>query len=235
MTPAPAQAPAESIVLDLPFEGRWLVQNSPERRVPSHGTDLLGERYAIDFVGVDVRRRTADRVTLRSVVATERPERFVSFGRPILAPCVGVVVDIHDSEPDHEARRSPLTLIPYLLGQRDRLGQGVAAVAGNYVILRLPNREVFVALVHLKQGSLSVGVGDHLQPGQRIAECGNSGNSTQPHVHVQAMDSRDLTIAQGIPIVFRSYREQPTGRNVFTAREFNVPREGAVVEGQHRA
>ena len=198
--------------------------------MPSHGTDLLGERYAIDFVGVDARRRTSERVTLRSVIATEPPELFVSFGRPILAPCVGVVVDSHESEADHEARRSPLTLIPYLLGQGNRLERGITAVAGNYVILQLPDRDVFVALVHLKQGSLNVGVGDHIQLGQRIAECGNSGNSTQPHVHVQAMDSRDLSVAQGIPIVFRSYREQLAGKRDFTTREFSVPAEGAVVE-----
>ena len=41
------------VVLALPFQGRWLAQNSPARRVPSHGTDLLGETYAIDFVAVD--------------------------------------------------------------------------------------------------------------------------------------------------------------------------------------
>lgn len=47
------------VVLALPFTHRWVVQNSPARRVPSHGTDLLGQRYAIDFVGVDDRHRTA--------------------------------------------------------------------------------------------------------------------------------------------------------------------------------
>ena len=40
--------------------GGWL-RNSPARRVPSHGVDLLGQRYAIDFVGVDERGRTAYR------------------------------------------------------------------------------------------------------------------------------------------------------------------------------
>src|SRR5918993_5948320 len=70
------------VLLSLPFTGRWLTQNSPARRVPSHGTDLFGERYAIDFVGVDDRHRTAPRRDWRTVLATEPPERFVAFGRP---------------------------------------------------------------------------------------------------------------------------------------------------------
>lgn len=41
-----------AVELALPFAGRWAVQNSPARRVPSHGTDLMGELYAIDFVAV---------------------------------------------------------------------------------------------------------------------------------------------------------------------------------------
>ena len=61
------------VALSLPFAGRWLAQNSPARRVPSHGTDLLGGRYAIDFVGVDHRRRTADRRDWRTFLATEPP------------------------------------------------------------------------------------------------------------------------------------------------------------------
>ncbi|MET0714886.1 MAG: hypothetical protein ABWY57_08220 [Mycetocola sp.] len=61
--------------------------------MPSHGTDALGERYAIDFVGVDSRRRTATSRTWRTVAGTEPPERFVGFGRSILAPIDGIVVD----------------------------------------------------------------------------------------------------------------------------------------------
>lgn len=206
------------------------MQNSPARRVPSHGTDLLGERYAIDFVGVDSRRRTTDRSGWSAVVGTEPPERFFSFGRPILAPCAGTVVARHDGEPDHEARRSPLTLVPYLLGQRDRLQQGVPAIAGNHVVLRLHDRPAFVALVHLKLHSFRVEIGDRVTVGQQIAECGNSGNSTQPHVHVQAMDSGDLSVARGIPIEFRDFNEQMNRSSAFRRRSAGIPGNGAVVE-----
>jgi hypothetical protein len=221
----------EPVVLSLPFDGPWLTQNSPARRVPSHGSDLFGERYAIDFVAVDERRRTAHRRDWRTFLATEPPERFVAFGRPILAPAAGRVVAVHDGEVDHEARRSQPALVPYALGQAGRLRQGVRAIAGNFVVLGLEEqRPAFVALVHLQHGSLRVGPGDTVRPGERLAACGNSGNSTQPHVHLQVMDRSDPSHAQGLPMVFRRFREQrPRGRGSGT-RTLALPGERSVVE-----
>ena len=114
----------QEIVISLPFAGLWLARNSPARRVPSHGTDMLGERYAIDFIGVDHRRRTAERRDWRTFIASEPAERFFAYGRPILAPADGTVVGMHDPESDHVGRRSQLTLVPYALGQAARLRQG---------------------------------------------------------------------------------------------------------------
>jgi hypothetical protein len=159
----------EPVVLSLPFHGRWLVQNSPARRVPSHGVDLFGERYAIDFVGVDAGRRTAKRRDWRTLLATEPPERFLAFGRPILAPASGRVVHVHDGEIDHEGRRSQLSLLPYALGQAARVRQGFGAVAGNHVVIGLAEVAAYVALVHLQAGSLTVGVGDEVTTGQQVA------------------------------------------------------------------
>lgn len=217
------------VVLRLPFEDRWLVQNSPARRVPSHGTDLLGVRYAIDFVGVDERHRTSPVRDWRTVLATEPPERFVAFGRPVLAPADGVVVAAHDGEVDHEARRSQLALVPYALGQAGRLRRGVGAVAGNHLVIAL-DEGAFAALVHLRAGSLRVGVGDRVAVGEQVAECGNSGNSTQPHVHVQVMDSADLAVAQGVPIEFRAFREWPRRGGPSLDRASGIPAEAAVVQ-----
>lgn len=218
------------VLLALPFTGRWLVQNSPARRVPSHGVDLLGQRYAIDFVGVDDQGRTAPVRDWRTLVATEPAERFVAFGRPILAPVDGVVVAAHDGEPDHVARRSQLALVPYALGQAGRLREGVGAVAGNHVIIADRLSGAFVALVHLRRGSLGVRVGTAVAAGERVGECGNSGNSTQPHVHVQAMDSADLAVARGLPLALRDYRQTPRGTARAVDREIGVPDDGAVIE-----
>lgn len=190
------------MLLHFPFRGRWLVQNSPARRVPSHGTHLFGVTYAIDFVAVDEHERSAPR-TWRSLLATEPPERFHGFGLPILAPAPGVVVLTRDGEPDHEARRSQLTLVPYALGQAKRVRGGATAVAGNHVVIGLGRDGPFVLLAHLRRGSIRVGPGDHVEPGDPVGECGSSGNSTEPHVHVQVTDSVDWRTARGLPLAFR--------------------------------
>jgi murein DD-endopeptidase MepM/ murein hydrolase activator NlpD len=194
----------------------------------------MGSRYAIDFVGVDDRHRTAARTDWRTLFATEPAERFVGFSRPILAPCDGVVVHSHDGELDHSGRRSQLSLIPYALGQASRVRQGINAIAGNHLTIELPGGGIFVTLVHLRAASIKVGVGDRVVTGQPIAECGNSGNSTQPCVHVQVTDSPDFSTASGVPLVFRGYREWIRGRNEPAHRESGVPAERAVVEPCNR-
>lgn len=213
----------------MPFAGRWRVQNSPARRVPSHGTDLFGGSHAIDFVGVDDRGRTAGGRSWRTYLATESPEMFFAFGRPILAPGSGTVVAVHDGEIDHEARRSQLALAPYALGQAARVRQGVAAIAGNHVIIELARSGAFLALVHFRAGSVRVAVGEQVVEGQRVADCGNSGNSTQPHVHMQVMDNSDLFVARGVPMLLGRFWEWPPGSAEARVRERAVPGEGAVV------
>jgi murein DD-endopeptidase MepM/ murein hydrolase activator NlpD len=192
----------EPLVLAYPFRGRWRARNSPARRVPSHGTHLMGTTYAIDFIAVDGRGRSAP-WSWRAAVATEQPDGFVGFGAPILAPVAGRVVLAHDGEPDHEARRSQLALVPYMIGQARRVRGGAPTVAGNHVVVAVDVAGPFVLLAHLRQGTVDVAVGDRLRVGDVVGACGNSGNSTQPHVHVQATDSVDWGRARGLPIAFR--------------------------------
>jgi hypothetical protein len=227
---AAGESTAGPVVLSLPFSGRWLVQNSPARRVPSHGSDLFGERYAIDFVGVDDRGRTAAHRDWGTLFGTEPAGRFVGFGRTILAPAGGTVHSVHDGEADHEARRSQLALVPYVLGQPARVRAGVAAIAGNHVVIALPGGAGFLALVHLKAGSIRVTGGQTVTAGQPLALCGNSGNSTQPHLHLQVMDSADLAVAKGLPILFDRFREYPGRVGTPTIRSRGIPAEGSIVE-----
>jgi hypothetical protein len=199
------------VVLTLPFEGCWLAVNTPARRVPSHGTHFLGQTFAIDFAAVDERRHTAAVRDWRTVLATEPVTRFFAFGRPILSPIDGHVVSVHDGEPDRTARRSPLLILAYLATQGSRLRRGLSAIVGNRVTLGLDADGPFVMLAHLRAGTVLVHPGDPVAVGQTIAACGNSGNTTQPHVHVQVVDSADLLAARGLPITFRNYLAWPRG------------------------
>ena len=213
------------VVLDLPFRGLWLARNSPARRVPSHGTHALGVTYAIDFIAVDERGRPAPR-TWRTAFSGEPPEVFRGFGAPILSPAAGRVVAVHDSEEDHAARRSQLTLVRYMLGQAQRVRAGAAAVAGNHVVIDLASGGPFVLLAHLRRSTVRVAPGEVVTTGQQLGECGNSGNSTQPHVHVQVTDSTDWPNARGLPIVFR--RRQPAGAQ--SAASVWLPEESEIVD-----
>lgn len=128
----------------------------------------------------------------------------VGFGAPILAPASGIVVAVIDGELDHEARRSQLALIPYALSQARRVRKGVRAIAGNHVVIAMDSAGPFVLIAPLQRGSVSVAVGSVVKVGEAIGSCGNSGNSTQPHVHVhvQVTDSTTWPAARGRPISF---------------------------------
>jgi len=200
-----------SIGLKYPFVGRWLVQNSPADRVPSHGTALFASSYAIDFIPVDARGRTAP-VTVATLMRTEQPERFPGFGRNLLAPVDGIVVGTHDAEPDHPAYRG-LPSIGYALTQRRRVQAGWVALAGNHVLIE--SQGIVVALCHLQQGSLTVQPGQRVRMSDVVGRCGNSGNSTEPHVHVQAVDDRDIDYANAVQITFNG--TMPHNGEVITA------------------
>lgn len=223
--PDPGRPPVE---LRLPFEGPWVTVRTPAARVPSHGTHFGGQTFAFDFVAVGPRRRTATVRDWRTVLATEPVDRFVGFGMPILAPADSRVVAVHDGEVDHAARRSPLLLLPYALTQGARLRQGLRAVTGNHVVLALEGQEVFLLLAHLRRGSIDVAPGARVGAGDQVGTCGNSGNSTQPHLHVQAMDCSFLPDSRGLPVVFLDYDVRAPAGADRVGR--GVPRRREVVE-----
>lgn len=188
-----------SIDLTYPFTGRWRVQNSPANRVPSHGTRAFATSYAIDFVPVTDSGRSAP-FTLGSLVRPELPDRFPGFGRPILAPLAGLVLAAYDDAPDHPAYRG-LPSVGYVLTQQRRAAMGWTALAGNHVLLERDG--TVVALCHLQRGSIRVRPGQQVGVGDVIALCGNSGNSTEPHLHIQAIDRPDVAHARAVPLTFR--------------------------------
>lgn len=76
---------------------------------------------------------------------------------------------------------------------------------GNYVVLELVDG-AYAALAHLQQGSPTLRAGQQVQRGEVVGRCGNSGNSSEPHVHFQLMDHRWPFVSAGLPFVFTGVR-----------------------------
>ncbi|MGY1856777.1 M23 family metallopeptidase [Modestobacter sp. SYSU DS0290] len=195
----PPEAPLR--VVESPVRGPWRALNSPATKVPSHGTNALGQTWAIDLA---LDPPDGSRPTFGSGGQWRRPEEYPAFGQPLFSPVDGVVVRAHQRQRDHRARSGWLSVL-YLLGPEAlvRMFGGARAIAGNHVVVRADDG-VHAALVHLRRGSVVVRPGDRVRAGQQLAECGNSGNSTEPHLHVQLCDSAGLTGAAGIPMAFRT-------------------------------
>lgn len=114
-----------------------------------------------------------------------------SRGSGILAPAAGVVAHVEDGHRDKPARRWV---------QADR-----AHPAGNYVSLRLDGvGDVYVILAHLERGSIAVQPGDRVEAGALIGRCGNSGNTTVPHLHLHAQPAERFAPGTiwGLPVFF---------------------------------
>ncbi len=197
---------AAAIVVDFPLRGQgWVAVNSPADRIPSHGTDLLGQRYAFDLLRVDDRKGLHDHPAgwLRRVTFGVATRECYAWGADVLAPFDAEVVAAVDgvAEP---AWLHPVTgLARVLWNGLTFTPHRLPKVIGNHVILRAG--EVFAALVHLAPGSVQVRAGDRLRRGDVVGRVGHTGNSTSPHLHFQLMDAADPLTARGLPAAFAAY------------------------------
>ena len=174
--------------LRLPFEGEWLVFWGGRTIGQNQHAATRDQRFAYDILIVkDGSSHTGDGT---------RNEDYHCFGQPLLAPAAGVVVAAVGDLPDNAP------------GKFDRLHP-----AGNHVVLDLGNGE-FALLAHFRQGTLKVAKGDKVEAGARVAECGNSGNSSEPHLHVHLQDGPTPFQAAGLPAQFQGYLAdgQPVAR-----------------------
>ncbi len=191
----------EPIPVALPVTGRWRGLNSPASKVPSH-THRLGQTFAIDitYEPEGASPRTLDPLW----EPMHRPEGFPSFGQEVLAPLDGEVIAVHSTSRDHLSRLS-LPGIAYLGLEGFVRGLGAPRhLLGNHVMVRAAGRGAaydgdgaaarawpVAVLAHLRRGSPTVRAGERVRAGQVLGQCGNSGNSSEPHVHVQLMDGPD--------------------------------------------
>ncbi|MBT2422269.1 M23 family metallopeptidase [Streptomyces sp. ISL-22] len=199
--PDSPRAAREPVEVDPPVTGRWLALNSPADRTPSHGTHAYGQTYAIDVVA-EPEPDTRPGFRMLWPLA-RRADAFPAFGAPLLAVADATVVRAVDSQRDHLSRTS-LPALLYLMAVEASVRDlaGVRRIVGNHVILDLGDG-TYALYAHLRRGSLTVREGDRVTAGQPLARCGNSGNTTEPHLHFQLMDGPDPDTARGVPFTWR--------------------------------
>ena len=179
----------DPVVVDFPLRGEWAAATTPTHGIPSHGTDMLGQRFAFDFVRIDDRKGFhLHPGTLRSYVIGGRTRDCHGWGQPVLAAFDGEVVEAVDRVPErawlHIVRELALVLKSAVTF--DPAKRGLDPVLGNHVILR--TGETFALLAHLAPGTVAVKAGETVRAGDVIGRVGHTGNSTAPHLHVQLMD-----------------------------------------------
>lgn len=188
---------ADPVNIAPPVQGRWSAINSPTSHVPSHFVHAWSQTYAIDLV---FEPENEPRPPMRWWPLVRRPDAYPGFGQPVTAPVSGEVVRARSFMRDHLSRSSPPALL-YLIVESVRELFGPIGILGNHVVIRSDDGP-HVLLAHLRRRSLLIERGDRVVQGTKIAECGNSGNSSEPHVHIQAMDRASVWVAAGLPIQF---------------------------------
>lgn len=196
---APRRIDVPPLVVMSPVAGRWSALNSPTTRVPSHGIHSYGQTYAVDLVHDPV---GVGRPVFGKGPPMRPPTDYPGFGAPVHAPVDGVVVRAVDRYRDHRSRTTGLSLVYLFLEGAVREIGGPGPILGNHLVLHADDGS-YVLMAHLRRGSLTVRTGERVDVGRRVAECGNSGNSSEPHVHLQRMDHRRPLLAVGLPLAVR--------------------------------
>ncbi len=180
--------------ISLPFTGTWTVWQSFHGKWTHKGI----WQYAVDFVITDDEGKTfsGDGSSLSD---------YYAFQKPILSPVRGRVVKVVSNLPDN----SP--------GKADRENN-----LGNYVQI-LDERGFYVVIGHMKKDSLKVKPGDWVEKGTLLGQCGNSGYSPQPHIHVHVQLLPEI----GAPTVPFSFAPFIKEGKIFV--DNGVPREGEKV------
>ena len=165
------------VPLSLPFRGEWTVGWGGDRREVNQHIGAPSQRRAADLtiVGADGKSYRGD---------GKSNADFLAYGQEILAVADGTVVTVVDGIPENEPRLSNAYMAP-----------------GNFVVLgHTPS--LFSVYAHLQPGSARVKPGQHVRVGDVVGLCGNSGNSSEPHLHFQLQDGPAFERSWGVEGVF---------------------------------
>ena len=173
-----------SKIYRLPFSGKWTAVNGGIDKEMSHSWSIPSQRYAYDFIILDEEGKS-------HLGDPRKPESYYCYNYNILAPCDGTVVSIRDGYEDS------------LIDGKGSADCRAKDIRGNHILIS--HGEVnpeYSLIAHIKKDSFRVGIGDRVVQGQPLAKCGNSGNSSEPHIHYQLQNGTSFYYAEGIPVGF---------------------------------
>lgn len=172
--PAPEK---NSVSLDLPFEGKWFTFWGGNTIELNHHNEVQCQRFAFDFLIVNDSGKTYSG-------EGKNCEDYFAFNKHVLSPADGIVVDVITGVQDN---------VPYSMNPYSALGNCVTIQHDKYE---------YSVIAHFKNGSILVKPGDKVKKGQVIGACGNSGNSSEPHIHYHLQNTSVIQDATGIPCFF---------------------------------
>lgn len=187
----------------LPFEGAWSVVNGGHDKNVSHSWYILPQRYAYDFLVIDEHGKsyTGDGKSVES---------YYCYGMNIISPADGEVVSVGDKYADSKVYADGTVIC----NARD--------IRGNYIVLK-HNENEYSTIAHIMPKSILVAVGQKVKQGQIIARCGNSGNTSEPHIHFQIQSGMSFFASAGIPIQFSDITiTENDNYKIYDSRPLNI-------------
>ena len=177
----------------------------------------LSQEFAIDIL--DQRLTQNGKFTTSSTPNPTKLSDFFIFQRNIMAIGDGTVVEVGDSFPESKMSEPSSYSEKYFKELRKELVPKIGFknfTCGNYIVIDHYNGE-FSFYGHLSEGSIKVEVGEKVNKGDIIAKVGNTGHSTEPHLHFHLMDSKNILEANGLPVMFENVALDALGYNVTEA------------------
>ncbi|PIQ48153.1 MAG: peptidase M23 [Cytophagales bacterium CG12_big_fil_rev_8_21_14_0_65_40_12] len=165
--------------LILPFKGEWTVFWGGDTQEQNYHVTTPSQKNAFDLLIMDENGKSFSGDGTKN-------EDYYAFGKELIAPAAGEVVLVVDGIKDNK----PGTM-------------NLVFMTGNTVIIKTENNE-YLLFAHFKQHSIQVKQGDRVTQGQLLGLCGNSGNSSEAHLHFHIQNVEEMAQATGI----KSYFEQ---------------------------
>lgn len=169
-----------AVELKFPFAAGtyYIGQGGSATAINDHHTDR-SQRYALDIVALNDFGARAAGMMPNDVTD------YVAYDRAVKSPCTGVVVSMRDGIDDNRISET-----------------NTQEPAGNHIILACGTARVLLA--HLRKGSIAIKGGELVTTGEALGRVGNSGNSSEPHLHMHAYlgGIMDYNAGEGVPMTF---------------------------------